>query len=459
MRQLKQVLTCLSAATLVACGGGGGGNGSPIAAGVHTGQFWDAPTKGLEYVASPSGLNGTTNDNGEFLFQTGDSVSFSIKTTNGNIDIGVAKPAAPARTSEKSVLHVSVLDNGPQIAATLQSLGGGSSATVLDVSNQTNLTAADVSAINSYISTAGISNKPPAITVSQTEAFSSAMDSLIRLPPVEPVTPLSTFLSGAVVAAIGTLDAVVSSGNWAGKTIKIRTDKLVYLKSDQKTYEMCLNLPWIDSKTTSDSGVNCDTTKSLITQTGTWSVPADSKSYFELTSNEYPTFLNTATFLSINSKEGLFKTSQPNSYTTPFGAVASFTGSGSYVFLKPDTDKKDFAGKSIDTTGASQCVDGMLTFLFNAQGDGFVRKCKSGKTDGSTNSEISGAVTGGLDIPGIWKITPSNGERAVYVGLTNESTEKSGRLVIVNPGDNRCGTAAGKSLIYCGGIRIVSFSN
>ena len=52
-------------------------------------MFIDSEVAGVEYQTS-SGLGGITDEKGQFYYQEGDSVNFSI----GNIDLGTTKAAA-----------------------------------------------------------------------------------------------------------------------------------------------------------------------------------------------------------------------------------------------------------------------------------------------------------------------------------------------------------------------------
>ncbi|WP_111657355.1 hypothetical protein [Isoalcanivorax indicus] len=71
--------TVLAAVLLIAaCGGGGSGGGKGGGGTTSTGVFLDAEVEGLTWHASPSGLAGTTNAAGEFLYRDGDTVSFSV---------------------------------------------------------------------------------------------------------------------------------------------------------------------------------------------------------------------------------------------------------------------------------------------------------------------------------------------------------------------------------------------
>lgn len=72
------IIASIFIALITACGGGGGGNTA-----VSTGQFVNAPAKGVSYRTS-SGLSGVTDANGNFQFRDGDTVSFSLDLGNGN---------------------------------------------------------------------------------------------------------------------------------------------------------------------------------------------------------------------------------------------------------------------------------------------------------------------------------------------------------------------------------------
>ena len=104
----KFALSVSFLAMLASCGGGGGGGGASSST-TYSGQFIDAPTKGLTYTSSPSGLTGTTDANGTFRFQAGDVVSFVVPTSSGAISIGVYSPPTPASSTDSAIVHVSTM--------------------------------------------------------------------------------------------------------------------------------------------------------------------------------------------------------------------------------------------------------------------------------------------------------------------------------------------------------------
>jgi hypothetical protein len=80
------LVTAVSAALLVACGGGAGGDPAPV---LITGVFLDAPVEGLDYVAGTA-AKASTNAQGEFSCKTGETVTFSV----GGVALGSAACAS-----------------------------------------------------------------------------------------------------------------------------------------------------------------------------------------------------------------------------------------------------------------------------------------------------------------------------------------------------------------------------
>lgn len=83
MLKLKSLVVVAVSAALSACGGSSGGSSSsntpvePVSPPpTFTGQFVDSPVQGLNYqTVSQSGM---TNENGEFIYQNNETISFSI---------------------------------------------------------------------------------------------------------------------------------------------------------------------------------------------------------------------------------------------------------------------------------------------------------------------------------------------------------------------------------------------
>lgn len=95
-RSVRPFSLCLAAAlALTACGGGG--DDAPVA-GSQTGVFVDSAVSGLSYETS-SGVKGTTDAQGQFKYNPGDTVTFKI----GGVTLGTGKASGtvtPAHISE-----------------------------------------------------------------------------------------------------------------------------------------------------------------------------------------------------------------------------------------------------------------------------------------------------------------------------------------------------------------------
>jgi hypothetical protein len=352
------------------------------------------------------------------------------------------------------------MDNGTQVAQTLQSLGG--TGAVIDVSN-VNVTTTEKAQISDYITSGAATTIPAKITVAEGDALFNAMSSLGNLSSKTNSTSLSSLLSGSVVVHTGVINAVIATGGWATKTIKLANNEITFFKSDKTIWTLCVNSPWIDTTYTSNGGNICG--QQDIYQSGTWAIPASSTNSFTVSNTNYPNFLDTVTFKDINAKQGLYTDSQPNA----FSDVSSFTGYGQYIFMSKTWSKSYLAGTTYYVGGFDACTDGIGKFVYNSDATSYVQNCKTARVDGGSNTATSGGtlsdVTG---IPGLAKITSSADGTSMYVGITEGSTAKSGRSILVKPGTQQCGTSGTvsingqnktRSLSYCGSIKIVTYNN
>lgn len=106
--------------SIAGCNGGGGSDSGnpPTAAATFTGNIIDSPVANISYVTRPSGHSGTTNANGEYTYEDGDFVTFSI----GNMELATVS-AAEIITPMTLVSVASITDQGAlNIARLLQSL-------------------------------------------------------------------------------------------------------------------------------------------------------------------------------------------------------------------------------------------------------------------------------------------------------------------------------------------------
>jgi hypothetical protein len=173
MRSLPGTLPLLLVLALTACGGSDSSNSSgaftPTASAStrSTGTFHDAPTQGLLYTATPSGLSGTTDADGHFRYELGDVVTFSLPLGSGTLVLGAYMPDGLNAT-----LSVLSLPRGGLAAQLLQSLDHSATPDTLDVSGLT-LTSTDFDNIAAWYDSDG-QTLPPGKTAQQMLADAQA---------------------------------------------------------------------------------------------------------------------------------------------------------------------------------------------------------------------------------------------------------------------------------------------
>jgi hypothetical protein len=295
---------------------------------------------------------------------------------------------------------------------------------------------------------------PAKVTVSQANALYNAMTSLGDIQAKGNLPDIASVLSGAVIIHTNVLNAVWSSGTWAGQTIRLSHNGISYFKPDGSHYKLCINKPWIDVNHPVDFGNICE--QNGIYKEGSWSVPAGSKNTFQSTSDTHASFINTVTFKDLSRSQGLFTDVQPNAFGN---YIRSFSGYGGYIFINPNIKKSFLGGKTYYSGGNDTCSDGVLKFVYSSDGSSFDRTCKLARADGTPNVAVTGTITDGLEIPGLLKMSFANGERDVYSAVTVDSTPSSGRSVLIIPGTTNCGSGGNYSPSACGVIAIRSYNN
>ncbi len=158
---LRTLLVSLALMTLAACGGGSGGDGSTPptnndggnnnddddntdddtgdnsdeeepTSGSRTGTFVDSAVAGITFTNEPSGITGTTDAQGRFTFEPGDTVTFSIGDLNlpSTTARGVVTPLTIAQTDDPNDVVAT------NIARLLQSLDfDGDASNGIDISS------------------------------------------------------------------------------------------------------------------------------------------------------------------------------------------------------------------------------------------------------------------------------------------------------------------------------------
>ena len=151
MRQQFTFIAVL--ALLTACGGGGGGD-STVA--TSSGVFVNSPTKGIKYLASPSGLTGTTDENGTYSYKAGDTVTFTLDLGGSTVTLG--STSSPSATT--SILALTVPNGGDPVAVAqvLETLDKSTADGKMDVSGITLSTGTTLTAITNALKTSSVTS-------------------------------------------------------------------------------------------------------------------------------------------------------------------------------------------------------------------------------------------------------------------------------------------------------------
>ena len=426
------VIATFAVLALTACGGGGGGsgggsnNGGAPGVATYTGKYIDAPTKGLFYRASPSGLNGLTDDNGSFSFQANDTITFQIQSpTGGNINAGSITPATPPNTSTPVIASVLDMSNGVAIAQILQSLGG--TGAVIDVGYTTPsvsvLNTSTVTALNNFVGSGGTTTKPPEITIDATTASSNATKALAS---VAPVTSSITTVSGltAFNTYFGGLNA-----NSLGLNAKGLGAGFGYFEASGKLFNICSYQP----PTLLSAGLSwesCDASVPVGGQLSNWTVSTLSGGNLQIvetiSAGSQVGSVNTVTSAYNTSANGAFTNNITNIPNLPAGLTQS--GSGMYSVMQSNFSVSSLAGKTIIVNGDSNCSNGKMKYVMNSTGTGYVKSCYTSTVAGSSFTSLSGVTANQANLPGIVTFADagSNAATIKYVGVSMGGSLASG---------------------------------
>jgi hypothetical protein len=344
------------------------------------------------------------------------------------------------------------LDNGEQIAQTLQALGGTGS--VIDLTSMPVLDTNSVSIIQKYIDSSGKTTSPTQLTsITTSAAVLTAMESLETLPARTMTAKISDVLTGALIVHQNTLKATWAVAPWTGQVISLPVKGVTYLKPNGDTYKICINTLWADPVHQPGNGMGSICSSNGVSKEGTWHIPSGSTNSveFKLDGADNAAFLNTVTFKDLNEKSGLFTNVEPNAYGNP-QYIASFTGSGNYIFLNTSARRSFLAGKTMYSSGNESCTDGDIKFVYSADGSTFEKSCVKGQPN-----PVNGTLEDVAEMPGLFKLTISG--KVFYSGITVDSTPTTGRSVIFSTGTSNCGTGDNPYKISdCGGLTIKSYS-
>jgi hypothetical protein len=430
--------TVLATSALVAgCGGGGGSSSSSAPL---SGSFVDAPTKGLLYTASPSGLSGTTDDNGNYQYQPGDTVTFSIPNGANPIVVGSTKPVAP--TGGNAISFVLNLPNGEAAAQVLQTLNHSSSTASLDVSGLT-LDSGKTAILNAYIASNGTqlpANADPAVTTNVTNMLNAAQSAAIFSGTATATTPVtSTFLDTVATNLQSTM-----SGLTTGLTIPLPIrvpGKLSFVVA----IATGATAPYYLIRYRNTDGTSYVKTSTLDLPSAalhypliTYSVPSSGNVMYEQypsytsSSITYPGYITTDTVIydDAYSSVGTYSTAASTAPGTPITG-----GSAASVIMDTTFSPANIAGKTITFTALAN--DGCTStnpYVVTIDGTGSSFTASCGGTAPPAPLHTTGFTISTVpNMPGLLAIS-YGGNVIRYWGLVNGMSVSSGILVSLTPG-------------------------
>lgn len=450
------VIMASAAFGLVGCGGGSGGDGTtsstplsstPVpspapapATGTLNGTFVDAPTKGLQYASVPSGLTGTTDVNGTYQYQAGDTVTFTIPNGVDPIVVGSVKPVAP--TGGSAITFVLSLTNGEAAAHVLQALNHSTSSAALDIDGVT-LSPSGTAALRTYLLSNG-SQLP--LNVSIISMLTTAQAAATFPSGSAPTTPVaSNFLTTVAAHLQSTM-----SGISTALTIPLST-----LIPDRLSYSVSISnlpnaMPEYTIRYRNATGNTFVKTSQMVSPAAVNYYPSITYSAsptgntltetFHSYSNggpTYPTYINTVTVRYVDPLTTLATYSVTPAALTP----VLQTGSVATITLDKTFDQGSIAGKTITFTGLANdnCTSANpYVATVNASGTAFTASCSG--TSAPTPNYISGFTIATVpNMPGLLAIS-LGGTLIRYWGLVGGTTVANGKLVSLTPGST---TAAG----------------
>jgi hypothetical protein len=389
---VKIGLSVFVSSLLVACGGGG----TAVVA-TENGTFINSPTKGISYLSSPSGLTGTTDENGTYFYKPGDTVTFTLNLGASTFTLG----STSSPSAKTSILSLAVPNNGDplavaQILETLDkspvdgkmdvsgiSLSTGSTMTAIsNALKSKNISSADIATIASGVQTALTSTNSGVLKygnngVSQNDALANLSKNIANQSLVE--TKIQNLAYDGTTTVIDVQDKTAFT-NWIVKKGSVieTTSRFGRITSSGLTYSFKTILD-----KTRDSVAYGTYSLSNSNRNGTW-VGSD------LTSS--------GTFIMTSGDASSFAMTYTNTSSDETGAI---TG----TYLKTLT-LADIKGKSYTLYKA--CPNGT---------DNIVTISSSGTASDTCGSNVNGAVFSAGPYSNTLEFVEASGNRH-YIGIT-----------------------------------------
>lgn len=413
---------------LISCGGGSNSTNSIAGSITYKGQFVDAPVMGLIYTASPSGLSGITDINGEFKFKAGDKITFSISTPVGSLHIGTYSPDTIIDKDSTSIAFVLTLENGIQVAQVLQSLGGSGSSLDVSINSPTvsSLTSADIQELSSFISSPLDSLRPAKVTVDAQSAQYGALASINNITSnTSKKISEDLFLNRSFFLLSG--QKFLSDLLQPMALDDIKDTSFLYFSDSNIGSTQCFFSTSLKPSSQFVTRV-CPTEF----ETWRWSVNTIESSINMI--------FNDVGNLSQNLVIKYFDASI-FSFSEDIYAANTLIGNG-YGLLIPITkgfSLNNFSNKSIMFEGDSACNKGIIKYTFNSNGAAYTKSCKYGTSNNQPLLYNSGMASNNSRVPDVVTFTDDGAppENVLHIGLISGTT-KGGKVIASTTGNDTC---------------------
>ncbi len=440
MKTIKHYLIILFSISIAACSGGGSTSSSTPTAPNSTsltGNFVDAPLKGVQYTATPSGLSGITDANGNYTYQAGDTVTFSIPNAAGlAVQLGSTTPTTPT-SGGNATTFVLNMPNGNQIAQVAQALNHSTSANTLDLSG-ISLNSTNTAVLNTYIATNGNvlpGGADPTVTTNVTNTLAAVQSAAAFTSGATPTTPVTSSFIDTVTTNLTTAISNIAS---TGLTIPLTTKVpggLVFvtsLTSNNPIHQYNIHYYNPNGSLIFFTGSSPAPSQKNNYPNITWSLPSSPNNTitmnyagYTLNNVNYPTLVQTTTITYDDATSSLSTWSVSNTAIPP--AVVN-SGSSSTVALDTTFGQSYLAGKTftLNMSAGGSCPNGQTNLVFNNAGSSANMVCA-----GTTTVLSTIPVSSVSNVPGVVAIVTNPNRPTMYLGLTKGSTSSSGSFAYV----------------------------
>ena len=393
-----------------------------------------APVKGLQYVAWPSGLSGTTDANGTYTFKAGDAVTFTIPNGNSSssaIKIATLTPPGSSLNGGNVITFTGSFSRGAGLF--LQILNHSTNPSMMDVSG-VSLDSANAANLNTYMSSNGYflsgglavtgSSLQNALTTAQSAVtYSGGGTASTPVTSTYYPTVYNSFASGiaALPTPTSSLNIPVSG---VLNILRVFSDGTLnnYIEYHNPNGTISYFQPG-----------SPDPSNMFVYPNITWAVPTTPINSMTITwasntvaGTTYPGYVATLKFLYADN-DGTLGTFTMATQSAPSTVVGS--GSIATINLDPAFSLSFVAGKTFNFgfDGFGLCANAQLTNVYSSDGKSATSYCA-----GSITSVATWSISAVSGVPGVLAATSSLGGPPVYFALIKGSTPTIGRAIFLH---------------------------